>query len=605
MVVPRPGARSRPGRRCGGTAAARLPRHAVPRFVSVETSLPRNGSLKIVRARAARPRPPARRLGRRGVHDLARRTRDHHALRVLDLTDAARPSRPPACSSASARTSCGSQLESEPPRPAGRAALARRQAAGVGARRRAVDAAVGGPGRATPTSCSSPGPCAGCVRSPSARPTPTPGRTSSHVVVTPFGLTGPAPRLARRRPRADRGRRHGVARRRSRARRPSRRRASRASSSPGRTPRSAHCWPCIARRRTGAGQLVEVSAQEAVAATLETGAIAWIHGRHRCPDARRASTATSPTGSSAAADGYLAGGYSGSPRMWDDLLAWMVEEGEAEDLADERWQDVDVPLGAAGRTSTRSWRASWLAAPPPTVRRGGPAPRHCPGPRSRPRAALLDNPQLRAPPVLRRHRRARGRLRDVGFALRVTGRPHARSASPAPAAPVDAARRSWQPSPSPQAHRPPTAAAAARPRCGARRRPRARPDLGARRARTSPRPSPSTAPTSSRSSRPTARTRPASRPACGCVPRRGFDDSGYFLNFNRNKRSLALNLRTDAGPGPAAPAGAARRRRGRELQPRRAGQVGPGLRPSCASSTRTSSWSRWPASARTGRGATP
>jgi crotonobetainyl-CoA:carnitine CoA-transferase CaiB-like acyl-CoA transferase len=34
----------------------------------------------------------------------------------------------------------------------------------------------------------------------------------------------------------------------------------------------------IARRRTGSGQLVEISVQEAVAATLETGAISWIHG---------------------------------------------------------------------------------------------------------------------------------------------------------------------------------------------------------------------------------------------------------------------------------------------------------------------------------------
>jgi hypothetical protein len=44
----------------------------------------------------------------------------------------------------------------------------------------------------------------------------------------------------------------------------------------------------------------------------------------------------------AAADGFVAGGYSGSNRMWTDLLAWMVEEGEAADLVDEKWSDPVV-----------------------------------------------------------------------------------------------------------------------------------------------------------------------------------------------------------------------------------------------------------------------
>ena len=86
----------------------------------------------------------------------------------------------------------------------------------------------------------------------------------------------------------------------------------------------------VAGQRTGPGVVscVEVSVQEAVAATLETGAIAWIH----------AGTVPGRDGGVyghvahrvfAAKDGYVAGGYSGGNRMWTDLLAWMVEEGEA------------------------------------------------------------------------------------------------------------------------------------------------------------------------------------------------------------------------------------------------------------------------------------
>lgn len=58
VVVPRPRSQPDPAdvrRHC----AAHLPRHAVPRFVSVETSLPRTGSLKVLhRALRERPLPP-------------------------------------------------------------------------------------------------------------------------------------------------------------------------------------------------------------------------------------------------------------------------------------------------------------------------------------------------------------------------------------------------------------------------------------------------------------------------------------------------------------------------------------------------------------------
>ncbi|MBM2615712.1 CoA transferase [Actinoplanes sp. LDG1-06] len=91
--------------------------------------------------------------------------------------------------------------------------------------------------------------------------------------------------------------------------------------------------------RNAGGQLIDVSAQQAVAATLETGAIAWIHGG---AFPRRTGGVYGHVAHRVfrAADGYAAGGYSGSNRMWTDLLAWMVEVGEAEDLTDEKFADA-------------------------------------------------------------------------------------------------------------------------------------------------------------------------------------------------------------------------------------------------------------------------
>ncbi|GAB2587415.1 CoA transferase [Paractinoplanes abujensis] len=95
----------------------------------------------------------------------------------------------------------------------------------------------------------------------------------------------------------------------------------------------------LAEDRDGAGQLIDVSVQEAVAATLETGAIAWIHAG---AFPRRTGGIYGHVAHRVfkAADGYAAGGYSGSNRMWTDLLAWMVEAGEAEDLTDEKYADA-------------------------------------------------------------------------------------------------------------------------------------------------------------------------------------------------------------------------------------------------------------------------
>lgn len=91
-------------------------------------------------------------------------------------------------------------------------------------------------------------------------------------------------------------------------------------------------------RRRGPGQLIDVSAQACVAAALEAGALAYLHEDRVPPRPGRVHPLV-PHGLFRAADGHLGGGLGGSPRMWDALLAWLREEGADADLAEPRWQD--------------------------------------------------------------------------------------------------------------------------------------------------------------------------------------------------------------------------------------------------------------------------
>ncbi|MEU9150328.1 CoA transferase [Streptomyces sp. NPDC048417] len=91
-------------------------------------------------------------------------------------------------------------------------------------------------------------------------------------------------------------------------------------------------------RRSGPGQLVDVSAQACVAAGLEAGTLAYLHEDRVPPRPGRVHPLV-PHGLFRAADGYLGGGLGGSPRMWDALLDWLREEGAAADLTEPRWQD--------------------------------------------------------------------------------------------------------------------------------------------------------------------------------------------------------------------------------------------------------------------------
>ncbi|NKQ51710.1 CoA transferase [Amycolatopsis sp. K13G38] len=272
---------------------------------------------------------------------------------------------------------------------------------------------------------------------------------------------------------------------------------------------------------SGTGQLVDISAQEAVAATLETGAIAWIHGGHY-PVRNGGVYEHVAHRIFAASDGYVAGGYSGSDRMWTDLLAWLLEEGEAGDLADERWSDavtrwrerphVDeiVQRFVAKRTAReiaeqgRARALPWAEVVDP--------------------AQLADNPQLNA----RGFFVDTGGVRDVGFPW------------PAPSVlPPMSGTGTWRTAER-RVRRPGVAGGAL---SGLRvldltwvlAGPYVTKTLGEHGA--------DIVKIESKHRQDPTRFAPSMRLRPGAGP----DDAGYFLNFNRNKRSVALNLRTPQG----------------------------------------------------------
>ncbi|MET0417997.1 MAG: CoA transferase, partial [Actinoplanes sp.] len=269
----------------------------------------------------------------------------------------------------------------------------------------------------------------------------------------------------------------------------------------------------LAKDRDGLGQLIDVSAQQVVAATLETGAIAWIHGG---AFPRRTGGVYGHVAHRVfrAADGYAAGGYSGSNRMWTDLLAWMVETGEAEDLTDEKYADavfrwnvrphVDevVARFAARRTAAGLGEEGRRRALPwAEVSRAD---------------QLADNPQLRARDFFVK---VEG-LTDVGFAVRLPGASPRSGVRPLPAASADAPALTglrvldltW---------------VLAGPYAT-----RQLADHGADVIKIE----------SMHRQDPT-RFAPSMRLRPGAT----HDDGGYFLNFNRGKRSIAVNMRTAEG----------------------------------------------------------
>ncbi|WP_217709558.1 CoA transferase [Amycolatopsis sp. Hca4] len=274
---------------------------------------------------------------------------------------------------------------------------------------------------------------------------------------------------------------------------------------------------------SGTGQLIDVSAQEAVAATLETGALAWIHAG-RVPVRNGGVYEHVAHRIFEAADGYVAGGYSGSERMWTGLRDWLAEEGEAGDLLDERFADQVVRWAERPHVDTVITRFVAKRTAREVAEQG--RARALPWAEVTPPAELAGNPQLRD----RRFFVSVDGTEDAGFPWDAPGLPR-------PVTLSALTEGTWTSAPG--RPRP----AKTRPLDGVRvldltwvlAGPYATKILAEHGAdvvkvESKHRHDPTRFSTS-------MRLRPGAGP----------DDSGYFLNFNRGKRSVALNLRTPEG----------------------------------------------------------
>lgn len=280
----------------------------------------------------------------------------------------------------------------------------------------------------------------------------------------------------------------------------------------------------LAKDRTGTGQLIDVSAQEAVAATLETGAISWIHAG-RFPVRNGGVYDHVAHRIFAAADGYVAGGYSGSERMWTDLLAWLAEGGEAGDLLDERF--ADPVLRWAERPHVDEVLARFVAKRTARDVADQGRARALPWAEVTPPSQLTRNPQLRD----RQFFLSVDGIENAGFPWNAPGLPR----------PVELARLRegrWNSAP-----REPRAASGCRALDGVRVLDLTWVLAGPYATKILAEHGADVIKVESRHRHDPTRFSPSMR----LRPDAGPDDSGYFLNFNRGKRSLALNLRTEAG----------------------------------------------------------
>jgi crotonobetainyl-CoA:carnitine CoA-transferase CaiB-like acyl-CoA transferase len=324
----------------------------------------------------------------------------------------------------------------------------------------------------------------------------------------------------------------------------------------------------VARDRTGTGQVIDISAQEAVAATLETAAISWIASG----SFPRRNGGVYPHVAARifrAADGYVAGGYSGSNRMWAGLLAWMQEAGAAEDLTDPKWDDAAFRW--QGRPHVDEVVARFVARQTAAGLAAEARRRALPWAEVASAADLLGNSQLRArnylvtieygpgecgPGEYGAGERGTGQVRDVGFPYESPAVPRPITLQ-APEVCDSPARAGWRAGR--RAPASPPWAARSRPGSGAQSGSGVQPASGALAGLrvldltwvlAGPYATMQLADhgadvikVESRHRQDPTRFAPSMRLRAGAT----FDDSSYFMNFNRNKCSIAVNMRTEPG----------------------------------------------------------
>ncbi len=361
---------------------------------------------------------------------------------------------------------------------------------------------------------------------------------AAHVVVTPFGLSGPRRDwLADDLVLASAGGMTWLCGHPDAAPKPPPR--SQAMQAAGTHGAIAALLGVLARDRSGAGQLIDVSAHEAVAATLETGAIGWIHAR-RFPVRTGGVYGHVAHRTFPASDGYVAGGYSGSDRMWTDLLAWLAEEGEAAGLLDERFADPVRRWQA--RPEADAVIAAFTAKRPAAELGEQGRARSLPWAEVVPAAGLPANPQLRDRRffvTVTGDETAPGDVEDLGFAWNAVGMPRPVTLR----ALHEAEGWSGAEPRGRRASRMVGKAADIRPLAGLRVLDLTWVLAGPYATKLLAEHGADVVKIESRHRQDPTRFSPSMR----LRPDAGPDDSGYFINFNRNKRSVTLNLRTDEG----------------------------------------------------------
>ena len=147
------------------------------------------------------------------------------------------------------------------------------------------------------------------------------------------------------------------------------------------------------RMNTGEGQYVDLSIQEAVAATTEHVNMAYLYGGEaavRCGFRHGGQFVATWR----CKDGY-ASITTNTQKAWDELRGWMAEEGMVGDLLDQKYDSLFVLRGEQSAHIEELIERWTLTHTRAEITERGQAGHHPWGPAATPEE-LLDNPQLRA-----------------------------------------------------------------------------------------------------------------------------------------------------------------------------------------------------------------